>query len=87
MIPRRQPDQPFDAHQRDMAEWMGCSLTQLNAEHDAYHRALCAWLGVPSEAMKDAAGEPHDGRLAGLEEEAVLHVQRLAVAHGVGVPA
>lgn len=65
---------------------MGCSVAKLNAEHDAYHHALCAWLGVVSEAMKDAAGEPHDGQLAGLEEQAVLHVQRLAVAHRVGVP-
>jgi hypothetical protein len=86
MIPRRQPDQPFDAHQREVAEWLGCSVEQMNNQHDPLHLALCGWLGVPSEAMKDAAGELHGGRLAGLEEQAVLSVQRLAVAHGVEMP-
>jgi len=87
VIPRREPDQSFDGHQRDMAAWVGCaSVDEMNAMHDPLHHALCGWLGVTSHAMLDAAGLPHDAALAAIEEEAVLHCQRLAMAHGAGVP-
>lgn len=89
MIPTHHPLQTFEAHQADMAQWMGVSVAVLNATHDDLHRATCRWLGVESFAMLDAAGEFLSGRereLAALEETAVLHLQRLLHAHGVGVP-
>lgn len=85
MIPRQRPGQSFDDHQAEVAAWMGCSVGEMNAAHDPMHRSLCAWLGVPSHSLACAAGDDHDARLAGLEEEAVLHVQRLAVAYSVEV--
>ncbi len=70
-----------DAHQAANPD-----ATAMNRDHDPLHRALCAWPGIPSHAMLDAAGEPHDATLAALEEDAVLHCQRLIAHHGVGVP-
>jgi hypothetical protein len=69
---------PFDADQARTAEWLGCSVEQMNRDHDGLHHALCGWLGVPSHSMADAAGESFDGNLAALEETAVLHLQRFA---------
>lgn len=81
-ILRRLLDQPLQA----MAEWMGCTVEAMNSAHDEWHAALCAWLGIPSHSLACAAGEPHDGVLAGLEEAAVLHTQKFVCAAGVGVP-
>lgn len=86
MIPRQRPGQSLESHQAEMAEWMGCDVETMNAAHDPAHRSICAWLGVPSHSMACADGESFDLRLADLEENAVLHVQRFAVAHGVEVP-
>jgi hypothetical protein len=70
-----------------MARWAGYdSVDALNHDHDPLHRALCRWLGIESHSMRCAEGEPYDTTLAGIEEEAVLCVQRLAAHHGVGVP-
>lgn len=89
MIPERHPGQSFDEHQREMAEWMGFdgpgAVDAMNAGHDLLHARLCAWLGITSFALKHARGEHLNGReqlLAGYEEAAVLHVQRLMVCHG-----
>lgn len=77
----------FDCHQAATAAWMGYpDAAAMNAVHDPLHHALCGWLGVKSHSMADAAGEPHDPKLAGIEEAAVLHVQRLMAHHGVGLP-
>lgn len=86
MIPARRPFQSFDDHQAEVAAWMGCDVNTMNRDHDPLHHALCDWLGVESEAMKDAAGEPHDAELAGIEEEAVLMAQRLMVRGGGRMP-
>ena len=87
MIPHRAPNEPFEAHQNAMAAWMGAdSVAVMNALHDPLHAALCGWLGVPSHALAEAAGEPHDQHLASLEEEAVLHVQRFMTHAGVALP-
>lgn len=79
-IPRRLPDQPFDAHQAEMAEWLGCpTVDEMNATHDHLHADLCQWLGATSFSLLTAQGvelTPERQALASLEEEAVLHVQR-----------
>lgn len=80
--PRQLPDQPFDAHQVAMAEWMGCTVEELNRDHDRIHVALCGWLGITSHSMAHAAGEPFDPVLSGMEEDAVLATQRLLSHHG-----
>ena len=64
------------------AEWLGYGddVGAMDLVHDLYHRGLCGWLGVPSVSMKDAAGQSlsdAERALASLEEDAVLHVQRL----------
>jgi hypothetical protein len=65
------------------AMWLGYqgadAVDQMNAEHDPLHRDLCNWLGLTSHSMRMAAGETltlNERRLAALEEDAVLHVQR-----------
>ena len=66
------------------AAWMGyppglTGIVQMDAEHYPLHQALCDWLGIRSTSMMIARGEPVTGpeqRLAGYEEDAVLHVQR-----------
>jgi hypothetical protein len=55
-------------------------------DHDPLHALLCDWLGLPSHALRYAAGLAHDPRLAGLEEAAVLAVQKLTRAAGRAVP-
>lgn len=86
------PDWPteFHARQRAVADWCGYeTVAELNADHDPTHRALCAWLGIPSQSMREAAGEPltpWQQRLAIMEEEAVLFLQRLATHTRAKVP-
>lgn len=85
MIPQRGPGQSFEAHQADVAAWMGCSVEALNAVHDPLHVEFCRWLGVESQALRDARGEAlseRERQLASLEEMAVLTTQRLIVAAG-----
>lgn len=91
MIPARRPGQSFESHQQEMAGWTGCgSIDELNRLHDPLHRSLCAWLGIDSQALRQSAGDEltHGQQLlAILEEEAVLHVQRLICHAGIEVPA
>lgn len=73
--------------QHETAEWMGCSIEQMNAAHDPLHADLCKWAGVESQSLRVAKGEILDAeehRLAWLEEAAVLNVQRWMVALGEG---
>lgn len=70
------------------ARWLGygSDIAALDRDHDPLHRRLCSWLGIPSYSMKDAAGEPltaDERRLAEVEEDAVLCVQRLVQHHKV----
>lgn len=75
------------AQQAATARWMGYpDAAAMNAAHDATHAALCGWLGVPSHSLACAQGEDHDARLAAIEEDAVLYLQRLMAHHHVGVP-
>ncbi len=80
-------DPHFAARQAATARWMGYpDAAAMNREHDRTHAALCAWVGVPSHSLACARGEPHDERLAGIEEDAVLHLQRFLAHAGVRVP-
>jgi len=77
----------FDAKQEATALWMGYpDVAAMNRDHDAAHAWLCDSLGVPSHSLACAKGEPYDALLATVEEEAVLHLQRLMAHHEVGVP-
>lgn len=58
----------------------------MTRDHDPLHLALCDWLGIESQALAAAAGEPADHDLAALEEDAVLAVQRLMKWSGRTVP-
>lgn len=75
----------FEEGQRETARKLGYGddVVAMNRDHDPLHRALCAWLGVPSVALPD--GQPGT-ELAGIEEDAVLAVQKLMRAHRVAVP-
>lgn len=90
MIPQRKPGETFACHQHQMATWMGYfDPDAMNRQHDATHRSLCAWLGIESQALRDAAGEPLTPKqqfLADIEEAAVCCVQRLIAHTGVEVP-
>ena len=91
MIPQRRPGQTFAEHQAEMAAWAGYpDAKALNRDHDPLHLALCAWLFVPSHALRSADGEvltPAERDLASLEEAAVLCVQRFMRHAGARVPA
>jgi hypothetical protein len=55
------------------------TVEQMNAEHDQLHADLCAWLGIESQSLRIARGEPlteAERELSYYEEDAVLHVQR-----------
>lgn len=89
MIPQRGPGQSLEAHQADVAFWLGTEVRTMNIEHDRLHASFCKWLGIASHALRDARGEAltaHERHLAMLEETAVLHTQRLMCAAKVGVP-
>lgn len=80
MIPHRHPGQSHEDHQTEVAAWLGTDIATMNRNHDPLHLALCAWLGIESQAMRHGLGQhlgPQEHALAALEEEAVLHVQRL----------
>lgn len=77
----------FATGQARTAAWMGYPDAEaMNRDHDALHGVLCAWLGIPSHALRCAVQFDHDPVLAGVEEDAVLHLQRLIAHHGVPVP-
>lgn len=90
MIPRQRPGQSFEAHQDEMAAWMGYpDRDALNAAHDRLHASFCKWLGVESRSLRIGRGERLSGpeaHLAGLEEEAVLMTQRFICQAGLQVP-
>lgn len=81
MIPQRRPHQSFASHQAEMATWLGTDVATMNAAHDPLHRSLCAWLGIASVSLTDP-----DHPLAAIEEQAVLHVQRLIHHAGAATP-
>lgn len=88
--PLHRPGQSLCAHKREMADWMGYgSVEHMDRLHDRVHSSFCAWLGLPSYALKQARGEPlspTEQRLADMEEDAVLAAQRFIQNAGVSVP-
>lgn len=87
--PRHRPFQSFEEHQAEMATWLGTTVDEMNRSHDRWHVSLAKWLGATSHALRMAAGAPlsrEEAELAGLEEDAVLSVQRYARRAGVEVP-
>jgi hypothetical protein len=88
--PAFEPGETFEQHQQAMAEWCGYrDADGLNADHDALHMSLARWLGVDSNAMRQASGAiltPGEAELAALEEDAVLSTQRYMKHAGASVP-
>lgn len=75
---------PERADKAQTAAWMGyppglTGIAAMDALHDPLHAFLAASLGLPSLSLRIASGEALSGPeriLAGLEEDAVLVVQR-----------
>lgn len=73
---------PERADKAQTAAWMGYppglkGIVAMDLSHDDWHRAVCAWLGVPSHSMMVAEGDSEaNQRLAGHEEDLVLHLQK-----------
>lgn len=72
---------------RDTAErhGYGTDTLRLCQEHELVHLALCDWLGLGESPtfVRILAGETAPCKLNGLEEDAVLAVQRFARAAGI----
>lgn len=67
------------------AAFLGCTVEQMDATHDACHRALEQITGVESYALREAANDdltPHEKQIAIYDEEAALCLQRLLCALG-----
>ena len=90
MIPQRRPGQSLASHKQECAEWMGyATVAEMDRDHDRTHAALCEWLGVESLSLKEASGrylEPWERRLAGIEEDLVMRLQRFCVQAGGKLP-
>lgn len=75
---------PLHADKAQTAHWMGypvglAGVVAMDACHDPLHAFLAVQLGLPSFSLRIASGEAVSGPervLAGLEEDAVLMVQR-----------
>jgi len=75
---------PSGADKAATAAWMGyppglAGIVAMDARHDPLHADLAAWVGIPSFSLRMASGEALSGPervLAGLEEDAVLCLQR-----------
>lgn len=73
------PGEPHDTDEyRGTAERLGYGADTLAMcrDHDPMHALLADWLGLTSYSLRQAAGEPVDPRLAALEEDAALAVQK-----------
>lgn len=75
---------PDNADKATTAAWMGyppglAGVVAMDARHDPLHADLACWVGIPSFSLRIASGEAlsgPEGLLAGLEEDAVLMLQR-----------
>lgn len=75
---------PTNADKAQTAAWMGyppglAGIVAMDARHDPLHADLARWVGIPSFSLRIASGEALSGPerlLAGLEEDAVLMLQR-----------
>jgi hypothetical protein len=73
------PAATFDEQQAATARWLGCSVDEMNRDHDPTHVQLCNAFGFASLSLAPDRS-PDEDRLALLEETAVMHVQRWLVA-------
>lgn len=76
------------ASYRAKAEGLGYGADSMRmcVEHEVTHSALAAWLGLPeSPTLGRVARGQGDSVLTGLEEDAVLALQRFANAAGVNL--
>lgn len=75
---------PDNADKATTAAWMGyppglAGIVAMDLAHDGHHSDLAGWVGIPSFSLRIASGEAlsgPEGVLAGLEEDAVLMLQR-----------
>lgn len=67
--------------QQELAEKLGCTVSQMNTTHDKFHNLLAATLGLRcSPALYAASKKEPSSLLSGLEEDAVLAMQRFYFA-------
>jgi hypothetical protein len=69
--------------QEETARWLGCSIEQMNADHDRLHAWFADATGQHSYSLDLAAKRPltlEQHILANLEEDAILNIQRYLVA-------
>jgi hypothetical protein len=65
--------------QEEMASWIGCTVEEMNADHDRLHEWLADMTGLHSYSMDVAYEIPltdEEFQLANYEEDAVLNLQR-----------
>lgn len=63
----------------------GNDVARMSADHELVHSWLCHALGMQySPALRSVVGDAADYR-HGLEEDAVLAVQRFAIAYGISL--
>jgi hypothetical protein len=63
----------------ETAAFIGCSVEEMDRDHDDIHRGLCKLLDVKSYSMAVANREQlthEEWEIANYEEDAVLYVQR-----------
>jgi hypothetical protein len=69
--------------QEQTAAEIGVSVEEMNREHDVWHTKVCQCIGLPSSPALEAAVQGKgDSEIYGIEEAAVLAVQKLAAAYG-----
>jgi hypothetical protein len=67
--------------QSEIADHIGCTVAEMNATHDQFHSLLAATLGLRcSPSLFAASKKEPSSLLSGLEEDAVLAMQRFYFA-------
>lgn len=67
--------------QYELASSMGCSVQEMNATHDPFHSLVCEAIGLRcSPSLWCVANGLPSTELSGLEEDAILAVQKFYVA-------
>jgi hypothetical protein len=73
----------LEDEQKAMAEWMGCTVEQMNRHHDRIHLWLSERAGQRSFSLAVSHGEaltPEEGAVAAAEEDAALAIGRYLVS-------
>lgn len=66
--------------QRRIADEMGCTVEEMNSTHDLFHSLVADALGLVCSPALWMASRGESSDLSGLEEEAILAVQKFYFA-------